>query len=72
MSSDKIDSILQEDRRFAPSASFAAKARIRSIDELQALRRRAAEDHAGFWGELARSKITWHPTRRATCCSRGR
>jgi len=60
MSSDKIDSILQEERQFAPSPSFAVKARIKSIEELQALRRRAAEDHAGFWGELARQEITWH------------
>ena len=60
MSSDKIDSILQEERQFAPSPSFAVKARIKSIEELQALRRRATEDHAGFWGELARQEIAWH------------
>ena len=60
MSTDNIDSVLHEVRRFAPPASFAAKALIKSPQDLQDLRRRAAEDHAGFWGDLARREITWH------------
>ena len=60
MSNDNIDSILHEDRNFPPPASFVAKARIKSAEDLQTLRNRAADDHAGFWGEIARQEITWH------------
>ena len=60
MSNDKIDSILHEDRQFPPAASFTAKARIKSAADLQAMHRHAAEDHAGFWGDIARREITWH------------
>ena len=60
MSHDEIDSILQEERQFPPPAAFVAKARIKSPTDLQDLHRRAAEDHAGFWGEIARQEISWH------------
>ncbi len=60
MSTDKIDSILHEERQFAPPASFTAKARIKSLQDLQDLCSRAAEDHAAFWGDLARREIAWH------------
>jgi acetyl-CoA synthetase len=60
MSTENIDSILQEERLFPPPDSFAAKARVHSLEDLQALHRRAEEDHAGFWGDLARREISWN------------
>ena len=54
-----IESALQEARRFAPPPAFAARARLRA-PELEAMRRGAAADHVGFWGELARKALHWH------------
>ena len=58
MSSEKIQSILQENRVFAPSEGFAARARVDAA-RLEALHQRAAEDHEGFWAEVAREMLTW-------------
>ncbi len=60
MSHDRIDSILQEERQFAPPPAFTRLARIRSASELAALRDRAAADHTGFWADLARGELSWH------------
>ena len=54
-----IESALQENRRFPPPPDFAARARLRS-PEVEAMRRHAARDHVGFWGELARHALHWH------------
>jgi acetyl-CoA synthetase len=59
MSNKNIESILREDRSFAPPAAFAARARIKAA-ELEALRRRARADHVGFWAELAAKELSWH------------
>ncbi len=59
MSNDNIDSILQEERQFAPSPAFTQRARIRSAEELAALREHAAADHTGFWADLARKELSW-------------
>ena len=53
-----IESVLQEVRRFPPPADFAARAQLKAAD-LEALRARAAADHAGFWAELAREALHW-------------
>jgi len=53
--SEKIDSLLQEDRRFPPSADFTANS-IASPD----LYRRAAEDRLAFWADQARGLLHWH------------
>jgi acetyl-CoA synthetase len=58
VSTKSIESTLLEERTFEPPASFVAKARIKSKD-LDALRRRAAEDHVQFWSELARDELQW-------------
>ena len=60
MSDDNIDSILQEQRQFAPPPDFARRARVPSAQALAALSERAAADHSGFWAELARTELTWH------------
>jgi acetyl-CoA synthetase len=60
MTNENIDSILQEERLFPPPAAFIARAGLKSAHELEALHRRAAQDHVGFWAELARQEIGWH------------
>jgi acetyl-CoA synthetase len=59
MSQRDLESVLNEARVFPPPAAFAEKARIKPAD-LEALHRRAQQDHAGFWAELARSELHWH------------
>ena len=54
-----IESILIEQRTFPPRPEFTARARIKP-DDLEALRRRAAEDHVGFWADLASQELSWH------------
>ena len=53
--SQKIDSLLSEDRRFPPSAEFAASA-IGSAE----LYERAKADRLGFWADQARELLHWH------------
>jgi len=54
-----IESILIEQRSFPPSPEFTAQARIKPHD-LEALRKRAADDHVGFWADLASQELSWH------------
>jgi acetyl-CoA synthetase len=56
--SEKLESVLSEQRVFEPSAQTAQRARIQA-DDLAELRRRAEADHAGFWAELARNELDW-------------
>ncbi|HUS64541.1 MAG TPA: acetate--CoA ligase [Kofleriaceae bacterium] len=55
----EIESVLQEDRLFAPPAEFAARARVRSMADYEALASRAAGDPEAFWAEVAR-ELHWH------------
>ncbi len=57
--SENIDSTLQEQRRFEPPQDFVRQANI-DAERLAALRQAAAQDHEGFWAELARHEISWH------------
>ena len=57
-SMSEIESILHENRVFQPSQEFAAEARVKSIEEYEALRQRAADDPDGFWGDIA-SQLHW-------------
>ncbi|HYL01889.1 MAG TPA: acetate--CoA ligase, partial [Steroidobacteraceae bacterium] len=59
MANKNIESVLLEERSFAPAAAFTARARIKPAD-LESLRRRAAEDHVGFWADLAAQELSWH------------
>jgi len=54
-----IESVLIEQRSFPPSPEFTARARIKPHD-LEALRKRAADDHVGFWADLASQELSWH------------
>jgi acetyl-CoA synthetase len=55
---DKITSVLKETRSFAPPPEFAARARVKSLAEQEALFERAAKDPAAFWAEQA-ERLTW-------------
>jgi acetyl-CoA synthetase len=59
MAQKNIESVLLEKRVFAPPEEFAARARVKPA-EVRDLYRRAASDHAGFWGDLARQELAWH------------
>ena len=50
-----IESLQQEGRVFPPPESFAAKAHIKSLAELEALRAEADADPEKFWARLAES-----------------
>lgn len=54
----KFESVLQENRRFAPPASFASQAHVGSEEAYQAMYRRSIDDPDGFWGEIAR-ELPW-------------
>ena len=61
MSSDSgggITSILQETRTFPPPRDFVAAAHIRSEADYDKMWRKAKDDPAGFWGELA-NNLHW-------------
>jgi acetyl-CoA synthetase len=53
-----LDSVLRENRTFPPPAEFAAKARIKSLEEYEQLYRRSVDDPESFWAEAAR-ELHW-------------
>ena len=53
-----IESVLIEQRIFPPWPEFTARARIKPKD-LDTLRKRAADDHVGFWADLAAQELSW-------------
>src|SRR6202046_771200 len=59
MAEKDIQSALQEDRVFPPSAQFRNNAALKA-GELQAMYAKAEHDHVGFWADLARAEIDWH------------
>jgi acetyl-CoA synthetase len=50
---EKIDSLMREKRKFAPSKEFSKKANISSMAEYQKLYDHAKNDPEGFWREQA-------------------
>ena len=58
MSGENIQSVLQENRSFPPSADFAKQAHISSEAQYQQMCNKAKVDPAGFWGDLA-SNLHW-------------
>ena len=58
MSLKNIESSLLEKRLFPPSADSVAAATLKSVD-LAALHLAADTDPRQFWGDLARSELTW-------------
>ncbi len=57
--STNIQSVLQANRHFAPSAAFVARANVKPADSA-ALNAEAERDYEGFWGRLARENLAWH------------
>ena len=53
-----MDSLLRENRVFAPPAGFADVARIRSLDQYEEMYKRSVEDPEGFWTEAA-GELEW-------------
>src|SRR5260370_39574617 len=53
-----IESVLSEARKFPPSEEFSKRAWIKSLDEYDALCRRAEQDPEAFWGECA-TELSW-------------
>ncbi len=56
--SGNIDSVLNETRKFEPSAEFKSKAHISSMEEYRALHKKSLENPEKFWGEIA-SELHW-------------
>jgi acetyl-CoA synthetase len=53
-----IQSVLQEERVFEPSAAFAEQANVTKAGA-HAMHAKAARDYEGFWGDLARETLAW-------------
>ena len=58
-SSDHIQNILHETRKFSPPAEFTEKAHISSEKQYEELWKRAKDQPAEFWGEMADENLTW-------------
>ncbi len=54
-----IESILQENRLFPPSAEFSQNATIKSLEEYQQLYAKAKADPQAFWSQLAEKELYW-------------
>jgi len=54
-----IESVLQENRLFAPSQDLVSQARISGMAQYQALCAEADKDFEGFWARLAREYVVW-------------
>jgi acetyl-CoA synthetase len=59
MAQKDIQSVLQEDRVFPPSAAFAKHAALKAT-ALKRMHEKAADDYVGFWADLAVAEIDWH------------
>jgi len=55
-----IESVLQENRVFEPSADFVKNANVSGMSAYNALCKEAADDYEGFWAKLARELLIWH------------
>ena len=54
-----IESVQHEVRVFPPPTEFAAKAHVKSMEELEALRTEASLDPEEFWARFAESELHW-------------
>jgi len=58
MDEGTIQSIMKEQRRFAPPKDFSEKAHIKSMEEYEKMYKRSVDDPEGFWQEMA-EQIDW-------------
>lgn len=56
--SERIESVLQEARRFAPPEPFRNEAKLKSLEEYQQLYEQSLNDPDTFWGNVA-SELHW-------------
>jgi acetyl-CoA synthetase len=54
-----ITSVLQEDRVFAPSKDFSARAHIKSLAQYQKLYKQSITDPESFWADMAERELVW-------------
>lgn len=54
-----IESVLKEDRVFAPSEAFVKQANVRGMQAYKDLCAKAEQDYEGFWRDLANEHISW-------------
>jgi acetyl-CoA synthetase len=59
MSESNIESILNEERSFSPSAEFANQSYVRNLREYEQLYSKAAANPERFWAELAEQELHW-------------
>ncbi len=57
--SNAIESVLHEDRKFAPPAEFVAQANISSEEQYQQMWQQAKDHPEEFWGDLAQKELDW-------------
>lgn len=55
-----IESVLHENRVFAPSAETVSQAAVSGMQAYQQLCTEAKDDYEGFWAKLARELLVWH------------
>lgn len=55
-----IESVLHENRVFAPSAETVSQAAVSGMPAYQQLCAEAKDDYEGFWAKLARELLVWH------------
>ncbi|MDE2611486.1 MAG: AMP-binding protein, partial [Burkholderiales bacterium] len=55
-----IESVMHEQRVFAPPQALVAQANISGMAAYQAMCAEAERDHEGFWARLARENVAWH------------
>jgi len=54
-----IESVLREDRKFAPPAAFAKDAHVKSFADYEKMYADAAKDPEAFWADIAGSQLDW-------------
>ncbi len=54
-----IESVLQENRVFAPSEETVKRATVSGMAAYEALCKEADRDYAGFWARLAKEHVVW-------------
>ena len=59
MAQKDIQSVLQEDRVFRPTAAFTDRATLKA-GELLGMYAKAQHDYVGFWKDLGLAEIDWH------------
>ncbi|NBR28053.1 MAG: hypothetical protein EBT83_06520, partial [Betaproteobacteria bacterium] len=59
MSTQTIESVLNETRTFAPDTAFVKQATISGMAAYEALCAEADKDFTGFWAKLAREHVLW-------------